>query len=391
MKTKIALLTLFGMISSLAFAQEFDDMYFNRKDREKLRESMLVSNVSRSSTPERTITPSTKQEQMSRFNPTDSYSARNVNPDHAQNLSTSKSQAEYADDEYLPEEYRDGYLMAQTQQASQQNWYSPGFYGPRMGAWNSPYYGWGGMYDPWMMSPMWGGPSSMWSMSIGYGWGNSWGRNSMMWGNPWMMDPFMNPYNAWAFNSFGWGWDPWFNPYWGGRYTHWGRPMAWGNPYWHPTTVIIVGDNSNSHISRARRPSRSGADYYNTNTRTADRTSNVRTTNVNNVGRIDNTTNTRSSSFNNSNINRFDQNRNNARSNVTYPSRSASPSGVTPLHQQRNSNFNSSSPSRSNSFTAPSGGNMRSSGGVAPSSGGMRSGGGSIGSSSGGSRSRGGN
>ena len=95
MKTKITLLTLLGMISTLGFSQnvEYDDMYFNKKDREKLRESTLVSN--KTANVERVNTSATKSEQIDRFNPTDSYSARNVNPDFVDNQ-TAKKRAEFA-------------------------------------------------------------------------------------------------------------------------------------------------------------------------------------------------------------------------------------------------------------------------------------------------------
>ena len=395
----------------MGFSQnvEYDDMYFNKKDREKLRENMMVSN--KSTKVDRVTTSTSKSEQISRFNPTDSYSARNVNPDYVDNQ-TSKRNPEFADDEYLPEEYSDGYRSAQMANANAaNNWYTPGFYGPRHSAWNSPYFGMGGMYNPWM-TPMWGAPSSMWSMNMGFGWGNSWNRNSMMWGNPWMMDPFMmNPYNAWA-------WDPWYNPRWGmgGMYgmnnNFWGRPGfggMWGNN-WCPTTIVVVGDSHNSHIARTRRPSRGGsfnsAEYYNANLRSRDRnsTNTVVNNNMSRQGnRYDNSTG--------NTVNRFDGRQNsNTRSNInTYQSRTSSTnSAVAPSRQRVQSYSPSSQPSQSRSYSPSFGSGTRSSGssnvgtigGASRSSGGSvgtvggasrSSGGSSSGSSSGGSRSRGGN
>jgi hypothetical protein len=410
MKMKIALLTLLGMISSLAFAQsvEYDDMYFNRKDREKLRENIMASNQTR--TGQRVATNTSKNEQMSRFNPTDSYSARSVNPDAAQNLNSSGKRNEFADDEYLPEEYADGYRSAQMAK-SNNNFHNSGFYGPRFSAWNSPYFGMGGMYDPWMMgAPMWGG-NSMMAMSMGFGWGNPymgsgmmWRNSSMFWRNSFMMDPF----NSWA-------WDPFWNPYMGMggmgmAFGGWGNPY-WGNPYWggRPwghTTVVIVGDSHNSHISRARRPSRGGSfndtNYNNTDVRSRDRNNVVVNdmNRTNNSGRLDNTRNTT--------VNRFDSRQGTTtRSNInTYQSRTSSNTGgVAPSSRQRiqpysptqtmQQNTRSYSPSNMGSSGMRSTGSSSSMGTIG--SGASRSAGSSVGSSSssggssGGSRSRGGN
>ena len=409
MKMKIAILTLAGMISSHAYSQsvEYDDMYFNRKDREKQREITMASNQSRTST-QRTTTNTSKSEQMSRFNPTDSYSARNVNPDNSQNLSATGKKNAFADDEYLPEEYADGYRNAQMAQTGN-SMYNSGFYGPRFSAWNSPYFGMGGMYDPWMMSgPMWGGPSMM-SMNMGF-----YGRNSMMWGmNPWMMDPFMQ-HGAMAFNS--WAWDPWFSPRWGSMSGFYGGMYGggmhnnfWGRNNWGCTTVVIVGDNYNSHISRTRRPSRGGSfnstEYNNTNVRSREN-NNVVSNNMNrqnNTGRYDNTRNTT--------VNRYDSRQaTTTRSNInTYQSRTSN-TGVAPSSRQRVQSYSPVQQNNTRSYSPSSSnvGGMRSTGGnnsmgtmgsvgsagssrSSGSSVGSSSGGGSSAGSSGGSRSRGGN
>ena len=418
MKTKLALLTLLGMMSSIVFAQsvEYDDMYFNRKDREKLRESMMVSNRTAVSN-QRVTTPTSKSEQISRFNPTDSYSARNVNPEF-NNQAASQRRNDFADDEYLPEEYANGYRDAQMARANVNNWYAPGFYGLRCSAWHSPYFAMGGIYDPWMAG-MWGTPSSMWRMNSGLGFGSS-----FMWGNSWAMNPYhpmaWDPWYAprWG-NMMGWGWDPFWNPY-GGM----GMGMAmggWGNPYWGArpwgTTVVIVGNDYNSHINRTRRPSRGGSfnsqEYYNNNVvRSRDR--NVATSSDmirQQNGRFDNT-------VQNSRVTRFDDRQGATRSNVnqtgatrsninTFQSRtSGANSSVTPSSRQRmdsyspvqqNRSYSSiMNNTRSNNFmSSPSRSSSGSNVGSMGSMGGSRSTGGSVGGSSGGSsggsRSRGGN
>lgn len=346
------LLPLF--ISAISFSQEYDDMYFNRKDREHQYEMG------------KQIKSTPKREQISRFNPTDSYSTRNVNPDNIQSISTNGSTT-IMEDDYLPEEYAYGYRSAyQTKNTS----YNSGFYGPRFSTWNSPYFGMSGIYDPWML----GNPYFMSSNMM-------FRHSNIFWRNSFMMDPFNSWYNPYYNMSM------WHNDYYNN---------FWGRNNWGHTTVVIVGDNYNSHISRTRRPSRGGSfnstEYNNTNVRSRDN-NNVVSNNMNrqnNTGRYDNTRNTT--------VNRYDSRQaTTTRSNInTYQSRTSN-TGVAPSSRQRVQSYSPVQQNNTRSYSPSSSnvGGMRSTGGnnsMGGSVGSSRSNGSSVGSSSsGGSRSRGGN
>src|SRR6478736_4376763 len=74
MKTKSILLSLLAIASGICvFAQENDDMYFSSKDRAKInmtsREEVVLASAKGDNT-------------MQTINPSDSYSARNENPDY---------------------------------------------------------------------------------------------------------------------------------------------------------------------------------------------------------------------------------------------------------------------------------------------------------------------
>jgi hypothetical protein len=78
MKTRVILFSMvLSVIGSAAFAQvEQDDMYFNSKDRAKLRESRKTADVALASARKKD-----RQEEEELNNPKDTYSARNVNPE----------------------------------------------------------------------------------------------------------------------------------------------------------------------------------------------------------------------------------------------------------------------------------------------------------------------
>ena len=97
MKSKAALLSLVSLLFTFAsIAQEIenDDMYFNSKDRAKL-------NAMKASQP--TLTASIKKskkevvEEEESSNPTDSYSARNVNPEYEARTNSETAQADNED------------------------------------------------------------------------------------------------------------------------------------------------------------------------------------------------------------------------------------------------------------------------------------------------------
>src|SRR5688572_26972586 len=103
MKRKVALL---GLISFLfvfgASAQglENDDMYFNSKDRAKAR-AATPKDPSYSASIKKTKKASLADEPV---NPTDSYSARNVNPEYAARSNSEAAQADNQD--YFVNDYQ---------------------------------------------------------------------------------------------------------------------------------------------------------------------------------------------------------------------------------------------------------------------------------------------
>ncbi|MFN3841337.1 MAG: hypothetical protein ACK4RF_11595 [Cyclobacteriaceae bacterium] len=183
----------------LAWAQENDDLYFRSKDRQKPANITTDSYVSNYDNFKRQHFPE-DYAQESKINPTDSYSARQVNPEYI-----SRANAEQASEDeqnYFIQGYNapstspSGYYGNSSWNNSwnTNNWYAPGWYGPsRFNNWYSPYYG---FYDPWM-NPFWGNTpgwnygfsnywapwGSGWNIMIGYSWGNTWCNN--FWGPSW--------------------------------------------------------------------------------------------------------------------------------------------------------------------------------------------------------------
>src|SRR5687767_8798499 len=104
MKSKVALLSLASLIFTFAASAqgiENDDMYFNSKDRAKLN-AQKASEVSYSAS----IKKNKKEtvEETEPVNPTDSYSARNVNPEYAARSNSETAQADNGD--YFVNDYQ---------------------------------------------------------------------------------------------------------------------------------------------------------------------------------------------------------------------------------------------------------------------------------------------
>jgi hypothetical protein len=237
----IIISVLSTMVLGTAVAQEleYDDVYFNRKDREKqkaLKRSELA-----------VIEPAGKKKNLPDYdsdenvNPTDSYSARNVNPEFISRSNSEKAQTDNED--YFVNNYR---YYQQSQFNSWNNnfnswynnpWYSSSYWASGLNSWNTPYYGgnyYSGFNDPWM-NP-WCNPYSYrsgWSLSSSYYWGSRWGYGGSMsygWGNP---------YGGWG-SSYG------YSPY-GGYYPSYGG---------YPSNVILV--ERNPGVVYGKRTSRSG-------------------------------------------------------------------------------------------------------------------------------------
>src|SRR5688572_27751082 len=243
MKSKVVIMSLVSSlftVASLAQGIENDDMYFNSKDRAKLK-ATKASEVSYSASIKKSKKETVVEEPI---NPTDSYSARNVNPEYQ---ARSNSQAAQVDNQdYFVNNYR--YNNASNFNSWNNNfnnwysnpWYGGNYYDPYINSWNSPYYG--SSFDAW--GNPWCNPyyRSGWSSSFSYHWGSSynygWGM-SVGYGNY-----GYNPYNSWG---SGWG-----SPYYGGGY--------YGGGY--PTQVVIVESNYHGPVygKRASRSSQGSID-----------------------------------------------------------------------------------------------------------------------------------
>ena len=240
---KKQLLSLVALVlTASAFAQvENDDMYFNSKDRAALR-AQKVSEES-SYTTMASAKKSKKAEQAMAaeevVNPTDSYSARNVNPEFA---ARSNSQTAASDNQ---DYFVSNYQYNKSSEINNWNnnfngwynnaWYSSNYYQPSIYGWNSPYYG--SAYD--LYGNPWCNPyyQSGWSSSFSYYWGSSWNYG---WGSGIGLSyTYGRPYgygSPWGYSGFGYGY-----------------PMYGGYGYgYYPGNIIIV-NNSNYYGENGRK------------------------------------------------------------------------------------------------------------------------------------------
>jgi hypothetical protein len=268
MKATLAYVLLLATVAT-ATAQkvENDDLYFTSKDRAKLREAAPVMAKNSQTKADRNNEVAEKaQAPDTGLNPTDSYSARNVNPEYTTKGSASKgtSKADYFVEDYTPTGVNDklGNRYANNSYSGGNNPYSvyspyssPYSYGSpynsfgNMGWGTSMSMGMGGMYGmyPGMMSMSYGmGYGSMynpWMMGgMGYGYG---GYSSMY--NPYMYDPFMsmyNPYSFYGYSNYG--------------YNSYGYPGGYGGG-----AVVVSHDPNNGRtVTHSRRTDRSSSESY---------------------------------------------------------------------------------------------------------------------------------
>jgi hypothetical protein len=262
MKTKALLLLLAAFIINIgAFAQEDDDMYFNASDRAKLKSKSQQDQVAYEASVKkakkmREEEPAANDESADALNPTDSYSARNVNPEYEARSTAQLSQED--DQDYFVNNYQ--YSTASNLNNWNNNfnswygnsWYTPNYYNAGINSWNSPYYGYADpYYSPWY-NPYWN--NGGWSASFSYYWGNG-------------------GYGGYGAN-YGYGW--------GGNYNYWNRPYCgyasswgfgygygynYGYPGWYgyPGSVIIVNNGEGVYGPRyGKRGSRGGENIRNT-------------------------------------------------------------------------------------------------------------------------------
>lgn len=233
------------ILTAAAFGQvENDDMYFNSKDRAQLKAQRASEE---SSYVMATAKKTKKTEQTAAaeevINPTDSYSARNVNPEYA---ARSNSQTAAADNQdYFVNNYKYNTSTNLNNWNNNFNgwynnaWYNNNYYNPGMYAMYgvtgmyspySSYYGNGGYYDPWG-SPYY----SPYSSGLGYYGGSGWGSGI-------------------GFGmSYGWG-SPYYNSYYGNPYMGMGYYGGYGSyggygGYGYPGTIVVV----NNHYGESGR------------------------------------------------------------------------------------------------------------------------------------------
>lgn len=257
MKSKAALLSLVSLLFSFAsIAQEIenDDMYFNSKDRAKLNEAR-AKQATYTASIKKTKKEVVAEEEVS--NPTDSYSARNVNPEYEARSNSESAQADNAD--YFVNNYQYNNAAKYNNWNDNFNrwysspWYGANYYDPFISSWNTPYYG--SYYDAW--GNPWRNPyfRSGWSSSFSFHWGNSWNYG---WGTDFGYGNYYNPYNSWAWSPY-YGYSSWGPSYYGG----------WG----YPNVIIVESGNKYgpAYGKRGSRSSELSRDYVNRSGRSSSR------------------------------------------------------------------------------------------------------------------------
>ncbi len=254
MKTKVAFLTLLSMAASVcAMAQsteELDDMYFTSKDRATLNASRKVALSYESA--QRV----TESETASVINPTDSYSARNVNPEYVAGSKTSGSSATVASF------FSPNYMPVSVNQRLVNNCGSCG---------NSAYTNYNSSYYPYNNYGYGMNPYNSFGMMnpyYGYGYGNGFYQSGLSFG-------FGNFYG----NGFG---SPFYNNYYGNYYGMGSFYNGWGNSFYGPyggyshyPTVVVINESrpaarptwgeTNAAYYQSRQSSsnpNTGAQYY---------------------------------------------------------------------------------------------------------------------------------
>lgn len=247
MKTKVTFLTLLAVTASICgmaqSTEEMDDMYFTSKDRATLNASRKIALSSENA---RSVTTS---ETTSVINPTDNYSARNVNPEYVAGSKVNGSPAavaSYFSPNYTPMVVNQRLVNNCGTCSSSYTNYNSSYY-----PYNNYGFGYYGM-----------NPYSNYSMiNPYYGFGNGFYQPGLSFG-------FGSLYS----NGFG---SPFYNNYYGmGSYYN-----GWGNSYYNPyrygyNPTVIVVDRPRPQSTRNAEVNR----YYSTD--------GVRTNTASNGGRI---------------------------------------------------------------------------------------------------------
>jgi hypothetical protein len=370
-KGLILSLTAACIVGTVA-AQENDDMYFSSKDRAKLNAKRAVENTARYS-----ATANVEDEPEEEIvNPTDSYSARNVNPEY---VSRSNSEVAQSDNEdYFVTDYR--YANANNFNDFNNNynnwansqWYNNSYYGRPMNSpasyyynswnnpWSSPYYqsGWYGSLSYYSGSPYYGNS---------WGYGNSWDYGYGGWGNPY-------------YGNYGGGWGSSWSMGMGMGYGYGG---GWGGGYYGRPNVIIINEGGGRGAVYGKRPTRGGSMAYgqqNSGARTRSQVTGRTGNGTPSSGRVATSTGRTQDEYYNRTWRRTseysNQNSNNSRSN----SNSGFSNSRTNSNSSWDNNNSNNSNSRTNTFErSNSNSNSGFSGGSRSSSGSSSSGSGSGG------------
>ena len=373
MKTKIILslaLIAFSATATLAQTVEGDDMYFNSKDRAKLREQRAAEQQAYTASVKKTKKmEEVAVEDETNINPTDSYSARNVNPEYAARSKAETAQVDNQD--YFLNDYQ--YQTASNLNNWNNNfnswysnpWYNSAYFGSGINNWNTPYYGYNNAYySPWY-DPYWN--YNGWSTSFSYYWGSSW--------------------------NYGWGggYNYWNRPYCGGGWSSaWGPSWSYGGWYGYPSTIVVVnnGGEGGRPVSYGKRGTRGSGivttERYNTSRTRSTAVTTQRSTNTtgNTNGRMTTTTRPTLSNGNDAYYDR--QWRSRSTTNTSGNTQNGTPSRT---WSNDNNNNTWSNPTRSNDNGGRSNSSYTPSRSNSSFDGGSRSTG-SGGSSSGGSRGR---
>lgn len=268
MKTRIIFFSLLAVSAAMAASAqvvEYDDMYFTSKDRARLQASKPLTLKSISAA----------HEVATAINPTDSYSARNVNPEYISQNSVNPSGSVEAAPYFIPD-YTPTSINQNLYNNSSSHWNNnnnfrgmgmmPGFGGMGMGMMP----GFGGMG----MMPGFGGPFGNFNNGMD-GWGDPFGFNGFNnfnnggWSSSIGLGFGMGGWNSWDNNSWAMGGSPfWNNNYCGfnnwnmgmgmGGFNNWNMGMGGFNNF-YPRNMIIInnGDPANRNVVYGKRTSRS--------------------------------------------------------------------------------------------------------------------------------------
>jgi hypothetical protein len=249
---------LLAAVSFSATAQkvENDDMYFTAKDRARVK-AVTVSAANSIVQSERNVTRVAEPENEVGLNPTDSYSARNINPDYsvASGKQASGSKADYFIEDYRPTGVN-GNLNGNYSANSPNSQYS--YYNNNPYAF-SPYSAYGSMGMGYTMGGMY--PMDMYGMR-GYGYPySSYGYGSAM-----SMSYGMNfGYNPWMSSAMGFGYGMYYDPFMMSSmycpYSFYGYNSAAYSSYYYPGTVVDNRVNGPT-VAHGRRSERSSSESY---------------------------------------------------------------------------------------------------------------------------------